>query len=104
MGGGTRGLLRRAAFAPPQDADVRARALHILPPLSTESHKCAGVIHITARVCAAPASNGAVRANPYRTVFVWTNALVYTSDKSAQNHRNHTPKTRHDLVPDGPGK
>ena len=50
--------------------DVRAHALHILPPPRTESHKCAVMIHIAARVCAAPASNEAVRINPYRTVFV----------------------------------
>ena len=31
MGGDTRGLLHRAAFALPQDVDVRAHALHILP-------------------------------------------------------------------------
>ena len=62
------------------------------------------MIHITARVCAAPASNEAVRINLYRTIFFWTNALTNTSDKSAQNRRNHTPKTRHGLVPKGPGK
>ena len=62
------------------------------------------MIRITARVCAAPASNEAVRANPFRTLFVWTNALTYTSDKSAHNHRNHTPKTGPGLVPNGPGK
>lgn len=81
-----------------------AHALHILPPLSTESHKCAVMMRITARVCAAPISNDPVRATPYRTAFVWTNNLAHTSDKSAQNRRNHTPKTRHGLVPNGPGK
>ena len=83
---------------------MRAHDLHILPHLREQSHKCAVMVRITARVCAAPASNEAVRANPYRTVFVWTNAPTHTSDKSAQNHRNHTPKTRPGLVPDGPGK
>jgi len=83
---------------------VLADALHILPHPRTQSHKCAVMMRITARVCAAPASNSAVHDNPSRTVFVWTNASAHTSDKSAQNRRNHTPKTRHGLVPHGPGK
>ena len=74
-------------------------ALHILPRLRTESHKCAVMVRITARVCAAPASNEAVRANLYRTLFVWTNAPTHTSDKSAHNQPVHTPKTRPGLVP-----
>ena len=78
--------------------------LHILPSLRTQSHKCAVVIRIIARVCAAPASNEAVRINLYRTIFVWTNAPAHTSDKSAHNHPTHTPKTCPDLVPKGPGK
>ena len=83
---------------------MRAHALHILSHLRSQSHKCAVMMHITARVCAAPTINEPFRATPYRKVFVWTNAGAKTSDKSAQNRRNHTPKTRHDLVPNGPGK
>ena len=83
---------------------MRAHALHILPSLRTKTHKCAVTIRIAARVCAAPASNGAVRTNPFHMVFVWTNTLAHTSDKSAQNQPIRTPKTRHGLVPDGPGK
>ena len=97
-------MLHRAASAPLQDVDAHARALHILPCRRTQSHKCAVMMRITARVCAAPAGNEAVRANPYRTVFVWTNTPAHTSDKSAHNQPTHTPKTRHDLVPKGPGK
>ena len=78
--------------------------LHILPSSRTQSHKCAVMMRITARVCAAPASNDAVRISLYRTIFVWTNATANRSDKSAQTRRNHIPKTRHGLVPDGPGK
>ena len=85
------------------DGPVRPR-LHILPRLRIQSHKCAVMMRITARVCAAPASNDAVRISLYRTIFVWTNAAANRSDKSAQNRRNHTPKTRPDLVPEGPGK
>ena len=85
--------MRRAASAPLQDADVRAHALHILPSLRSQSHKCAVMMRITARVCAAPASSRAVRSNSSLTVFVWTNALAHTSDKSAHNPRNHPPKT-----------
>ena len=81
-----------------------AHALHILPHPRSQSHKCPVMMHITARVCAAPTSNEPVHANPFRTVFVWTNILAHTSDKSAQNRRNHTPITRPDLVPKGPGK
>lgn len=81
-----------------------AHALHILPGHRTQSHKRAVMIHITARVCAAPVSNEAVRIILYRTIFVWTNALTHTSDKSAQNRRNRTPKSRPGLVPYGPGK
>ena len=62
------------------------------------------MMRITARVCAAPASNSAIDGIPSRMLFVWTNALTHTSDKSAQNRRNHTPKTRHGLVPNRPRK
>lgn len=78
--------------------------LHILPHLHAQSHKCAVMTRITARVCAAPASNSAVDGNPSRTVFVWTNAPAYTSDKSAHNQPTLTPKTRPGLVPKEPGK
>ena len=78
--------------------------LHILPHLHAQSHKCAVMVHVTARVCAAPASNSAVRGNPFRTIFVWTNVYVHTSDKSAHNQPTRTPKTRHGLVRNGPGK
>ena len=83
---------------------MRAHDLHILPHLHSQSHKCAVMMRVTARVCAALTSNEPVRATPYRTVFVWTNNLAHTSDKSAQNRRNHTPKTCPGLVPKGPGK
>lgn len=78
--------------------------LHILPPTRTESHKCAVMMRITARVCAAPASNEAVRTNPFRTIFVWTNVHTHTSDKSAHNQPTRTPKTRPGLVSHGHGK
>ena len=62
------------------------------------------MIRTTARVCAAPASNEAVRTDPCRTLFIWTNAAANTSDKSAHNRRNHTPKIRPGLVPNELGK
>jgi len=82
---------------------VRPR-LHILPHLHAQSHKCAVTVRITARVCAAPASNEAFRANLYRTLFVWTNIPTHTSDKSAHNQPTRTPKTRPGLVQNRPGK
>ena len=49
---------------------------------------------ITARVCAAPVSNGAIHSNSSLTVFVWTNTPAHTSDKSAHTHPKNPPRPR----------
>ena len=58
------------------DGPVSPR-LHILPHLRTQSHKCAVMVRITARVCAAPANNLTVGSAPHRMMLVWTNC-AYT--------------------------
>ena len=77
-------------------SDVPGRpCLHILPRPCSQSHKCAVMVRITARVCAAPANKGVIRCSCYRIIFVWTNAPAHTSDKSATT----SPRTPRNPAP-----
>ena len=84
--------------------DVRAHALHILPRPCAESHKCAVMMRIAARVCGAPADNPAVSSTRYQVICVCTDFDPIRLTNLPRSQLTHTPKTRPGLVPHRPGK